>query len=141
MKKFIKIIPLCLLAIGIVISCSKDEDEQPVVIVDPPTAANLIFPENNTECNDGEIVSDTETDVLFKWEEATNANSYILTITNLNLGTSREINTISNEYLIRVLRGNAYSWSVKSKVVGSDEIAESEIWKFYKYQINLIISI
>lgn len=132
MNKFIKIIPLCLFAINIIISCSKDEDEQTtIVIVDSPTAATLVFPENNTECNDGIIVSDTETDVLFKWEEAANASSYELIITNLNAGTSREIKTISNEYLIRVLRGTAYSWSVKSKVGGSNEIAESEIWKFY----------
>ncbi len=130
MKKFIKIVPTCLFIMALLNSCSKEEDND-IVTVDPPTAANLIFPENNKECYEGEIISETETDVLFEWDEATNASSYILTITNLNTGSSREIKTDSNEFLIRILRGTPYSWSVKSRVSGSNELAESEIWKFY----------
>tara|TARA_R110002049_G_scaffold235268_1_gene408534 strand:+ start:14932 stop:15630 length:699 start_codon:yes stop_codon:yes gene_type:complete len=130
MNKFIKIIPLCLLAIVITISCSS-EDKQASVVVDPPTPATLIFPENNKECNEGIVVSETETDVLFQWETATNASSYALTITNLNDGTSREIKTVSNELLIRILRGTPYSWVVKSKASSSNETVDSETWKFY----------
>lgn len=131
MNRFKKIIPIGLLAISLVISCSKEEDETAIVTVDPPTEATLVFPENNTECNEGIVVSDTETDVLFQWEEATNASSYILQITNLNDGTSRNISTISTEFFIRILRGTPYSWSVKSLVGGTNETAQSAIWKFY----------
>ena len=130
MKQFIKIIATSLFLMALLTSCSTDEENE-IVPVDPPTAANLIFPENNKECNEGEIISETETDVLFKWDEATNASSYILSITNLNTGSSREIKTDSNEFLIRILRGTPYSWSVKSRISGSNELAESEIWKFY----------
>ena len=131
MKRFKKIIPICVLVIAIIVSCSKDEEETAMVTIDPPTAATLMFPENNTECNEGVIISDTETDVLFKWEEAANASSYVLQITNLNAGTSRNISTMSTEFLIRILRGTPYSWSVKSKSGTSTATAESEVWKFY----------
>ncbi len=87
MKRFKKIIPMSILVIIIIFSCSKDEEETAIVTIDPPSAATLIFPVNNTECNEGIVISDTETDVLFQWEEAANASSYVLEITNLNTGT------------------------------------------------------
>lgn len=131
MKRLKNIIPIGLLVIILVASCSKDEDETVMVTVDPSSTVSLIFPQNNTECNEGEIISDTETDVLFRWEESTNANSYILQITNLNSGEARNISTISTEFLIRILRGTPYSWSVKSLVSSTNETAESTVWKFY----------
>ena len=131
MNIYRKRIPLYLLVIALMASCSSDDSQTDVVEGDPPTAAILLFPENNTECNEGVIVSDIETDVLFKWEEAANTSSYVLTITNLNAGTSREIKATTNEFLIRILRGTPYSWVVKSKVGSSTETADSEVWKFY----------
>jgi len=131
MNTFKKIIPPCLFLILIVTSCSSDDSGDEVITSDPPTAATLIFPENNTECNEGIVISDTETEVLFQWQEATNASSYVLQITNLNDGTSRNISTISNEFLIRIFRGTPYSWSVESLVGGTNETAESTTWRFY----------
>lgn len=131
MAMFRKIIPIYFVVIAAFASCSSDEEQSSQVLTDPPTSAILTFPANNTECNDGIVVSETETDVLFKWEEASNTSSYLLTITNLNTGTSREISTISNEFLIRILRGTPYSWVVKSKAITGNETADSETWKFY----------
>lgn len=131
MNRFKKIIPLCLLVITIATSCSSDDEQTDVIVEDLPSAATLIFPHNNTECNEGTIVSDTETDVLFQWEEAENTSSYILTLTNLNDGTSREIKTVTNDFLIRILRGTPYSWVVKSKASKGNATADSETWKFY----------
>jgi len=130
MKKFIKIISICLLISIITLSCNDDDDTAGIVI-ESPTAATLIFPENNTVCNEGTIVSETETEVLFQWQEGINTSSYVLKINNLNEGTSRNINTLSTEFSIRILRGTPYSWSVKS--VGSDgnESTESAVWSFY----------
>ena len=132
MNRIQKIIPVGWLAISLVLACStSDKDETAIVLIDPPSPATLIFPENNTECNEGEIISDTETDVLFQWQEANYTSSYILKITNLNDGTSRNISTPATEFLIRILRGTPYSWSVKSIAGGTTETAESELWKFY----------
>lgn len=132
MNRIQKIIPAGWLAISLVLACStSDKDETAIVLIDPPSPATLIFPKNNTECNEGEIISDTETDVLFQWQEANYTSSYILKITNLNDGTSRNISTPATEFLIRILRGTPYSWSVKSIASGTTETAESELWKFY----------
>ena len=124
--------PIYLFLLVIAASCSSDESgEEGINPVDPPTAATLIFPENNTECNEGVIISDTETDVLFQWQDATNASSYILKVKNLNDGTSRNISTNSNEFLLRILRSTPYSWSVTSLASGTTETTESAVWKFY----------
>ena len=130
MNRFKKIVPICFFLLAIVTSCS-DEDETAINTIEPPTAAALIFPENNTVCNEGVVISDTETDVFFQWDEATNASSYILQITNLNDGTSRNISTISTEFLIRIFRDTPYSWSVESLGDGTSETAESTTWRFY----------
>ncbi len=130
MKKVIKMLSVSLFTALILISCSTDENNN-VVPIDSSMVANLIFPENNIECNEGQIISDTQNNVLFKWEEAINASSYILSITNLNNNTTRKFQTDSNELLVRLLRGTPYSWSVKSIVIGTNELAESDIWKFY----------
>jgi hypothetical protein len=130
MKGFKKIIPIYLFLLVIAVSCS-DDDGMAVNEVDSPTAALLIFPENNTVCNEGTVVSETETDVLFQWEEGTNTNSYVLQIENLNEGTSREISTLSTEFLIRILRGTPYSWSVRSISADGNETADSAVWRFY----------
>lgn len=119
-----------MLLLVVTASCS-DDDETSINNVDLPTAATLLFPENNTVCNEGITVSDTETDVLFEWEEASNASSYVLQIINLNEGTSRNISSVSTDYTIRILRGTPYSWSVTSFVSGSNDIAKSAIWQFY----------
>jgi hypothetical protein len=131
MNKVKYITPIYLFLIVIVASCSSDDGGEEINSVDPPTAVTLIFPEDNTECNEGTIISDTETDVRFEWQEATNANSYILEVKNLNDGTSRNISTLSTEFLLRILRGTPYSWSVKSLASGTTETTESEVWKFY----------
>jgi len=129
MNRFKKIIPVYLILLVIVWSCS-DDDDMAVNDVESPAAALLIFPENNTVCNEGIVVSETETDVLFQWEEAENASSYILKITNLNDGTSRDISTLSTEFTIRILRGTPYSWSVQSLAADGNESAESVVWNF-----------
>lgn len=136
MKKFIKIITLTLIMGSITLTCS-DDDSLAVNNIEPPMPANLIFPENNTVCNEGTVISETETDVLFQWEEAMNASSYILKITNLNDGTSRNISTLSTEFLIRILRGTPYSWSVRSIGLDGNTSAESSVWNFYNAGLPL----
>lgn len=131
MKKYIKIISIVTLLGFIALSCSEDDDSTGTNTFDAPSSATLIFPENNTVCNEGTIISDTETDVLFQWEESENTSSYVLQITNLNNGNTRNISTLSTEFLIRILRGTPYSWSVRSIGLDGGESAESSVWSFY----------
>ncbi|WP_026753750.1 hypothetical protein [Sediminibacter sp. Hel_I_10] len=130
MNRFLKILALGTLALLMATSCSEDDENTAVAEV-VPMAASLIYPENNTECNEGVVISDTETDVLFQWEEVPTAFSYVLQITNLNDGVSRNISTNSNEFLIRIFRGTPYSWSVKSLFNGTNDTSESDVWRFY----------
>lgn len=115
--------------IGIVISCSKEGGES--VSGMPPSSATLIFPDNNTECNEGTIISDNSSRVVFRWTASANTDSYTLNIKNLETSMSSSLNTISNEFAVPILRGAPYSWSVISKSNGNSQTAESEVWKFY----------
>lgn len=105
-------------------------DDDPVVIPDP-TAATLIFPEDDTECNEGEPISDTESMVTFQWNASQNTDSYLVSVTNLN--TANSFNTVANtnEASITILRGTPYEWFVTSRATGTNETAQSAIFRFY----------
>lgn len=115
----------------VMISCAKSTGTEAENIPIPPESASLIYPENNTDCNDGIVVSETETDVLFQWQSAPNTGSYILTINNLKDGSAKKINTKTTEFLVRLQRGTAYSWRVKSVGLNNSGNADSELWRFY----------
>ena len=108
------------------ISCGSGGDDTPPA----PEAASLIFPEDNTECNEGTILSDTQSTVTFRWNDATNADSYDVTVTNLNSNSTQVESSDTNSADITILRGVPYSWSVTSKNA-STETATSDTWRFY----------
>jgi len=103
----------------------------PVVVVTPPSAATLIFPENNTECNEGEILNDSQSSVRFQWNASQNTDSYELTLRNLNNNNTARTNANTNEATITLLRGTPYEWFVISRANGTSETATSPTWKFY----------
>ncbi len=117
---------------AMIVSCSSggDSDPKPEPVV-PPSAASLIFPEDNTECQEGIIISDTESRVKFQWNASQNTDSYQLVVTNLETGVQQTANTSETELDITILRGTPYSWKVISKTSGSPDTAESSVWKFY----------
>ncbi len=96
-----------------------------------PKAASLIFPLENSECNEGTIISDTQSKVLFEWNQAEDTDSYTLVIKNLLDNTTRNINTNATSKEENILRGVPYSWHVISKAIGNSNTANSSTWKFY----------
>lgn len=143
MKKLytISLLFLSLLVVGACSSSGGDDDsppppptgggdDDPVVIPDP-SAATLVFPEDDTECNEGEPVNDTESTVTFRWNESQNTDSYSVTVTNLN--TNESFNTVANtnEAPITILRGTPYEWFVTSRANGTNETAQSAAFRFY----------
>ncbi|PIF01149.1 MAG: hypothetical protein CR994_03165 [Maribacter sp.] len=122
--------PLSAILIGILISCGGGGDDSPVTVT-PPNAATLVFPENNTECLEGTIISNTESNVTFLWNASENTDSYTVNLRNLDTNTSLSLNAGTNELETTLLRGTPYSWSVTSKANGTNETAESNLWKFY----------
>ena len=96
-----------------------------------PSAATLVFPDNNSECNEGEILNDTQSQVLFQWNNSQNTDSYEVNLRDLsNNNTSRTVAN-TNSVAITLKRGNPYEWFVVSRASGTNQTANSASWKFY----------
>ena len=118
---------IILLLFTTAISCGEDSVTEDF----PPAKATLSFPENNKDCNEGTIISDTQSEVTFRWSTAVNADSFTLKITNLDSGSSQSVTSKAPEATVSILRATPFSWSVISKSSSSSKTAESDIWKFY----------
>lgn len=118
----------------LLVSCSGGGDDPtptPQPEVPAPLATTLVFPANNEECNEGAIISDTESQVVFQWAASENTDSYTLKLKDLELGSEITLNTTNTQLPVDILRGNAYAWSVVSKANGTNQTAESDTWRFY----------
>jgi len=112
------------------ISCgggSKDTDDMPVAA---PAKATLVFPEANSECNEGTNITDTQSTVLFNWSDAENTTNYQVFVKNLDTNTTENFTSSISEKSITINRGTPYSWYVVSKNTGT-ETAQSSTFKFY----------
>lgn len=105
--------------------------EPQIPIVTTPSSATLIFPDNNSECTEGEVVSESQSRVLFQWNASENTDSYQVNLRNLNTNSTALTNSAANEVEITLLRGVPYEWFVVSRANGTNETAKSEVWKFY----------
>ncbi len=108
-----------------------DPEPEPPVVVIPPSAATLIFPDNNTECNEGVVVNETQSTVTFRWTEAQNADTYELNVRNLDNNNTARSNVSTNSADLNLLRGVPYEWFVISRANGTNETATSATWRFY----------
>ena len=97
----------------------------------PPSATSLIFPGDNTECNEGTVLSDIESRVTFMWNASENTDSYTLNLRNLNTGLTQTFNTGNMQLDVILLRGIPYAWSVTSRADGVSQVAQSSEWRFY----------
>lgn len=94
-------------------------------------SVSLVFPENNSECTEGESINDTESTITFMWEEGTNVDSYEVTIRNLNTNNTNTVNASTNEKAISLMKNTPYEWYVVSKAAGSNQSPSSAKWQFY----------
>ena len=86
----------------------------------------LIFPEDDSECTEGIIVSDTQSELVFEWSDENDNSPYIVHLTNLVSSQTELIESNDTDVAIILDRGVAYSWYVTGKINSS-----SEIWSFY----------
>lgn len=116
----------------VVFNCSSggSDDSPDPKVIDPPAAAILSFPNQNSECTEGANFTSTESDVTFDWSDALKAETYDLVLKNLETQTTSNYSSSSSELTITVFRATPYSWSVISKNSGT-ETAQSSTWKFY----------
>jgi hypothetical protein len=90
------------------------------------TSIVLFFPENEMECTEGNVISDTESELTFEWKDANFNSPYILHLTNISNGQAKMIESETTELAIILDRGISYSWYV----TGTSN-ASSEIWNFF----------
>lgn len=118
------------LALLFVWSCTKDPAN--------PTAPTLQFPANNEACLEGESLNDTQKNVTFQWTQSSNAESYEITIKNLEAQTEQLYPSTGTGQTVALQKGKPYSWSVSALGAAGTQPAESETWKFYLAGDNVI---
>ena len=106
-------------------------DPEPQPQVRPPSAANLVFPDNNEECTEGEPVNDDISRITFLWSNSQNTDSYRMVLRNLDTGAENSFNSSNNEVTVGVERGAPFEWFVESRANGVTETARSATWRFY----------
>lgn len=133
MKKIIYIICFSFF----VLACSNPSTVEPdPASLDPeaPSQIELLtvslqFPHKDGLCNIGADITETQSTVVFEWEESDIAESYQIFVTNLVNGATIENETTQDKIGILLNRATPYSWYIVSK--RGTVIAESETWKFY----------
>lgn len=124
MKKKLSVILFLILFTSL--SCSKDKIEDL-----SPVSAILIFPENNTDCNEGNIISSTKSEVTFRWNSSENTDNYLLKIILVEDSIIQIINTTLPQATAVLERGKTYNWQVISQKNTSLVDGNSSIWSFY----------
>jgi len=121
MKNHLILYLLCLA----ILSCKKPAK------IEPPTKAILSLPSNNEACISGTTISATSSAIIFKWAASQNAESYEITIKNLETGVSITQTTTALELPVPLTRNTPYSWFVTAKSSKIATTAVSDVWKFY----------
>jgi len=129
-SRLLKQVGVIIFSLATLISCGGgDGGEDPAA--DALGKAVLISPLNEEECNQGNIISNTQSTVTFEWNAAKNATRYTVLVINLNDNSTKELNTEKLTVSGDLLRGVPYSWRVIAKKSGSRDFNESETWRFF----------
>jgi hypothetical protein len=92
-------------------------------------AFNLVFPENNLICTEGEDNGTDGLSIEFQWSGSTNATSYELEITNQETNSTDTRTVTTTSLAIGLPKGTQFSWAVTA-ILGAKTLA-SDSWNFY----------
>lgn len=109
----------------LLLSCSRDDGPG------FPGSVQLVFPENNSECITGIPISDNSSEVEFRWQTASNASSYEISVSRIGSNTVERLVTANTSVRIVLDRGTPYSWSVIAQNASGTEGPVSATWQFY----------
>jgi hypothetical protein len=129
MKKLVYILFLVVFIVGCKDTTDDGPDGNPNGAQDDPTGVQLIFPHEDSLCNEGENPTSTESTVFFEWVPNDNAEIYTLTVENRDSGAISQYQTEDFIFPITIERGVAFRWFVTYELQG--ETKESAIWNFY----------
>ena len=118
----------------VIFGCNNSEDDGSGangfgVTPDPPVGVLLVFPNQDSLCNEGENPTPTESTVFFEWAPNNNALNYRLTIENLNSGDISQYDTQDFIFPVTLERAVPFRWNVTYQLQG--EVKQSAIWNFY----------
>lgn len=94
-----------------------------------PTGVKLVFPQENSLCNEGINSTPLESTVLFEWEPSENAEIYKLIIENLSTGIINQYETQDYIFPVTILRAEAFRWFVTYDYQNESRV--SAAWDFY----------
>lgn len=119
-----------------IISCGGGSDDAPTApipqpMVADPKATTLIFPGDNTECNEGVVIDALTSRVTFQWNASEDTDSYQVNLRNISTNASATSTVSTEEAAITLDRGTPYEWFVTSKATGTNVTADSPKFKFY----------
>lgn len=120
MKQLRRLFILCL-----VCSCGKEN------LPTAPDPSTLIFPTQNLECTQGELLNSVTRKIPFQWGVAKGAESYELHITQLKNGTKTIQRTQFTSLEVPLATANAYSWKVVASNTKVLETTDSALWYFF----------
>jgi hypothetical protein len=96
---------------------------------DEPNGVLLVFPDEDSLCNEGTNLTLTESTVFFEWEPNDNAMVYTLSVENLTTGAVDQYQTEDFIFPVTIERAQPFRWFVNYDF--QDETKESAIWNFY----------
>lgn len=105
-------------------ACKKDSPK-------PPSAAVLIFPEQNSLCTTGVTITPTSSRVEFIWQTANNTDTYELRVTNLLANVTQTVNTQATSAEVTIEKGTPFSWQIITRNTQVQETASSATWQFF----------
>jgi len=118
-------------ALLLMLSCGEDIPGPVVMDTAIPAKVMLIFPLENSECNEGTNISATESTVRFEWKSAENADEYELVVANLASDVVASYATLETTIPVVLQRATPYAWYVISRSNEVDSTEKSSVWKFY----------
>lgn len=116
-------------------SCKKDDDgpapEPELEKFSLPTPS-LSLPEDDKICENGTSVSETESKVTFTWNLVADAESYDLSVKDLEGGQIRKVTGVKGIRAEMTLKkGIPYSWNITARSAKAEKPVTGEDWQFY----------
>jgi hypothetical protein len=110
------------------LACQKDS---PPPAVTEPGKAVLVFPQQNSVCMEGTVLSPAESSVEFKWNGSENTDTYEITVKNLLTAEIRTASTEAQNVELTLSRNTPYSWFITSRSRQTGVATQSDIFRFY----------
>ncbi|TSD64004.1 hypothetical protein FFF34_015700 [Inquilinus sp. KBS0705] len=123
MKRILTIAVVLLIA-----ACAKKVEVKQQIA---PDKTDLVKPLKDLTCNNGTVISATESSVVFEWNRAANNDSYELTVTNLLTQKIIKQQATTTTATLTLQRNTPYSWYVTGKYNKTLALTQSDTWKFY----------